>query len=104
MKPYIHLRIWCKFQFAGLILLLIFAIPFIAIAGEITGIVKDSVKGEPVEGTVVFILSVPGVKFPPPAKPVPMNQVNIQFVPRILPILVGTAVTFPNKDGVHHHI
>ena len=83
---------------------LLFMMPLSATAGEIMGSVKNAVKGEPVEGTVVFVLKVSGVKFPPPAKPVPMDQVNIQFVPRVLPILVGTAVTFPNKDGIHHHL
>ncbi|MCZ6678533.1 MAG: hypothetical protein O7E52_14950 [Candidatus Poribacteria bacterium] len=86
------------------VLVLLIAIPFIATAGEITGVVQDSVKGEPVEGALVFILNVPGVKFPPPKRLIPIDQINRKFVPHILPVLVGSTVTFPNKDNIHHHI
>ena len=86
------------------LLVLLFAIPFTATAGEITGVVKDAVEGKPVRDAIVFILNVSGAKFPPHAKPVAMDQINHKFVPHILPVLVGTAVTFPNKDKIHHHI
>lgn len=33
-----------------------------------------------------------------------MDQVNKQFVPRVLPVAVGTAVSFPNHDQIHHHV
>ncbi|MCH9016001.1 MAG: hypothetical protein IH877_09990 [Gemmatimonadetes bacterium] len=71
--------------------------------GEIAGIVGDS-KGKSVPDTIVFILNVSGVKFPPPKKLIPMDQINIKFVPHIMPVLVGSTVTFPNKDNIHHHI
>jgi hypothetical protein len=30
--------------------------------------------------------------------------VNKEFVPHILPIAVGTEVSFPNHDQIHHHV
>ncbi len=33
-----------------------------------------------------------------------MDQVNMEFVPHVLPVLAGTKVKFPNKDKIHHHI
>jgi hypothetical protein len=33
-----------------------------------------------------------------------MDQVNKQFVPRVLPVVLGTPVSFPNKDQIRHHV
>jgi hypothetical protein len=33
-----------------------------------------------------------------------MAQVNLAFVPRVLPVLVGTTVDFPNRDTVYHSV
>jgi len=33
-----------------------------------------------------------------------MDQIDKQFVPHVLPIAVGTAVSFPNHDQIHHHV
>ena len=33
-----------------------------------------------------------------------MDQFQKQFVPHILPIVVGTSVHFPNRDQIHHHV
>jgi hypothetical protein len=101
LKLSVQVKIWCKSQWS--ILLLSFLITSVSTAGELTGVVKDA-KGQPVEGAIVFILNMPGETFSPPPKPIPMDQVNLQFVPHILPVLVGTTVTFPNKDNIHHHI
>lgn len=37
---------------------------------------------------------------PPPI----MTQHNIQFNPFVLPVAVGTTVSFPNKDKIRHHV
>jgi hypothetical protein len=41
---------------------------------------------------------------PPPVQHAEMAQVNLAFVPRVLPILVGITVDFPNRDTVYHSI
>lgn len=33
-----------------------------------------------------------------------MDQVDKQFVPRVLPVKVGTSVSFPNGDDIRHHV
>jgi hypothetical protein len=33
-----------------------------------------------------------------------MDQVNKEFVPAVLPVVVGTPVSFPNRDNIRHHV
>ena len=52
------------------------------------------------------IVYLTGVRSPepwPPPPPQVINQVNRTFVPNLLPVLVGTEVTFPNNDRVYHN-
>ncbi len=53
---------------------------------------------------VLFLEPVPPREFPPPTQPAVMDQRNISFIPRILPIQVGTRVDFPNHDHVQHNV
>ena len=69
-------------------------------AGEIRAKVLDGDK--PLEGAVVYVVSAPG-KFTGDGEAV-MDQVKQEFVPRVLPVLAGTKVRFPNKDNIQHHI
>ena len=41
---------------------------------------------------------------PAPAPTAIMDQQNHQFVPHVLVVRTGTAVTFPNSDNVSHHV
>jgi plastocyanin len=74
-------------------------------AAELTGKVVDA-SGAPLTGAVVFVDELPpGLPAPAPtARTAVMDQVQKQFVPRVLPVVVGTAVTFPNHDQIHHHV
>lgn len=88
--------------------MLVFAALFPALcapawAGDIAATVADS-AGKPVAEAVVFVYDVPGGKFEAPGEPVIMDQIEKEFVPRVLPVLAGTKVRFPNKDNTHHHI
>jgi hypothetical protein len=53
---------------------------------------------------VIYIEKIPGKTFPPPRMPVPLDQLNLTFMPHVLPILVGTRVDFPNSDVVRHNV
>jgi plastocyanin len=77
----------------------------VAGAAEIAGKVVDA-AGQPLAGAVVFVDELPaGVTPPPaPARSAAMDQVQKQFVPHVLPVVIGTAVTFPNHDQIHHHV
>lgn len=33
-----------------------------------------------------------------------MDQIDKTFVPGVLPVMVGTRVSFPNHDQIHHHV
>jgi len=58
-----------------------------------------------VQDVVVMLQGVePGKKFTPPAKPLRMVQRGEQFIPRVLPILAGSAVEFPNEDNFYHNV
>ena len=72
-------------------------------AASITG--KVTCKGPAPCDTVVYAERIPAPAVPPaPGRPVVLDQVNLTFVPHILPVLVGTTVVFPNHDEVPHNV
>ncbi len=86
----------------GIVLLLFLAAS--SAAPVLDGTVLDD-KGKPVKDAVVFMIAV-GVEPPTArrARVVVMDQQDKEFVPYVLPIEVGTAVNFPNKDNIKHHV
>jgi plastocyanin len=71
-------------------------------AGDIVALVQDG-NGKPVEDAVIYVNEAAG-NFHAPEKPVIMDQIDKEFVSRVLAVLVGTKVRFPNKDQIHHHV
>lgn len=70
--------------------------------GIVTGTVAHpSAKKFP---TVVYLEEVPAGKFQPPAKPLVIDQKGKEFVPRVLPVLMGTSVEFHNDDDFDHNV
>lgn len=64
--------------------------------------VRDA-RGAAVPDAVVY--AVPEAKGPPPpSRRAVLDQKNRMFVPHVLPIQTGTAVTFPNSDNVRHQV
>ncbi len=53
---------------------------------------------------VVYLAKIPGKTFTPPAAAVTVDQKNLAFQPHVVPVLVGTRVTFPNSDEVRHNV
>lgn len=53
---------------------------------------------------VIYVAKIPGRTFTPPAAPVIVDQRNLMFQPHVVPVLVGTRVTFPNSDEVPHNV
>ncbi|HEY8514800.1 MAG TPA: hypothetical protein VIS07_04710 [Candidatus Binatia bacterium] len=89
---------------SALAALLLMAAPGPACALELTGKVTDA-SGQPLDEAVVFVERLPeGVEAPPGPGSAAMDQVQKQFVPHVLPVVVGTAVSFPNHDQIHHHV
>jgi plastocyanin len=71
--------------------------------GLVEAIVTDD-KGRPIPDAVVSFTGV-GASAPAPAKAtLIMDQQNKEFVPYVLPVYVGTPVSFPNRDNIRHHV
>ena len=73
-------------------------------AGEIHGKVETSAnKTKYKANTIVYVEHADG-NFKPPSKNPEMNQKNLVFIPRVLPVLAGTTVDFLNADDVLHNV
>jgi len=62
-------------------------------------------QGKPVVEAVAYLepLSRPAQR-QRPRNPVAIAQIDREFVPYVTPVLVGTAVSFPNLDPMRHHV
>jgi plastocyanin len=72
-------------------------------AVELTGRVVDK-EGQGLSEAVVFVAAAGAAPSRPPTEPAVMDQIHKQFVPHVLPVVVGTRVHFPNHDQIHHHV
>ena len=72
-------------------------------AAALDVLVSDG-NGKPLAGAVVFVESPAAKAAVRPGAGVEIAQVNRQFVPAVAVVPVGTAVTFPNRDTVRHHL
>jgi plastocyanin len=74
-----------------------------ALAMDVAVQVLDA-AGKPVADAVVYApMSGRQSQAAPRAKAV-MDQKDREFVPHVLPVQVGTEVSFPNSDNIHHHV
>jgi plastocyanin len=66
-------------------------------------VTDDSGRG--VEDAVVVAVPVEAsARTAPSPKPDALDQIDKEFVPKVKVVVVGTPVTFPNKDAVRHHV
>ncbi len=75
--------------------------------------VPSGSDGSVLEGTVhcpsehpkvVFVEAGDLVSPPPPSAPAVLDQRGLEFIPRVLPVMVGTRVAFINSDPVLHNV
>lgn len=72
-------------------------------AGTIVG--KVNVRGiKNPKDILIYIEDIKGKTFEPPEEPAKMDQLNLVFIPRVLPILKGTSVEFHNSDDLKHNV
>jgi len=72
-------------------------------AGDIKG--KVAVQGiKSAENIAVYVDTIPGKKFDPPAQHVLIDQRGMRFVPKVTVVLQGTTVDFQNSDPVGHNV
>lgn len=74
-----------------------------AAAGTLEVQVSDG-SGRPLPGAAVFLESREAKAASRPATGVEVVQANRQFLPPLSIVPVGTAVSFPNRDTVRHHV
>jgi plastocyanin len=60
--------------------------------------------GRPVGGLVVLLQSPGPTGTKAQGSPAIMDQIEQRFLPFVLPVRTGTAVTFPNSDSVAHQV
>lgn len=68
---------------------------------RVTGTAPISLDGSL---TVVFLEPVPATTFEPPADPVQMDQLGMEFLPPVLLANVGQPVHFHNSEDVLHNV
>lgn len=84
------------------VLALLAAFPLAAAAAPLTVTVTDD-AGKPLADAAVYVV-VKGLPARPPAAPAQIEQRGKQFVPQVSVVQAGTAIQFPNNDGVRHHV
>ena len=72
-------------------------------AGPVEVRVTDA-AGKPLANAVVFLESREAKAAVKPGPVAEVAQADRQFVPQVTVVPVGTAVTFPNRDTVRHHV
>jgi plastocyanin len=95
------------------LLLLAAGLPSRALADPATGTVRGNVsvlkkkffggleKSDDASGAVVYVT---GYTEPGPTQQAVLEQENERFLPRVLPIVAGQTVTFPNRDRFYHNV
>jgi plastocyanin len=76
-------------------------------AAELLARFSDA-RGNPVANAVVYLEpldAAASVPMPMPEQQLALiDQINKEFVPRVVAVAAGTQVNFPNKDDIHHHV
>ncbi len=72
--------------------------------GGVEGAVKTRWARSKRFPTLVYIEKVAGEMPAPSGAPAVMDQVDMRFVPRLIPLVAGSAVAFQNHDEVPHDI
>ncbi len=87
----------------SLAVLAVMAFPANALAGKIKGTVKVKGLRTPAD-IVVYLTKAPAADVDLSKTKFVMDQQNLAFIPRVLPIPVGSTVLFPNNDKVDHNV
>jgi len=71
---------------------------------EIAATVTDE-RGKPIADAVVIAVPADGsLRLPAKAPDEVVDQVDKEFLPKVQAVLVGTPITFPNRDSVRHQV
>ena len=78
-------------------------LPANAVTGKIKGTVKVKGLRTPAD-IVVYLTKAPAADVDLSKAKFVMDQQNLEFIPHVLPIPVGSTVLFPNNDKVDHNV
>lgn len=70
--------------------------------GRVEGVVEVA-RGAP-GGIVVYLAPAEARSYESPATPALIDQVDLRFVPRVVAVVPGTMVAFPNSDPILHNV
>lgn len=87
----------------SLALIILLYVPGQAFAGKIAGTVKVTGLRTPAN-VVIYLSKAPAVSIDISKTKFVIDQRNLEFIPHVLPILVGSTVHFPNNDKVDHNV
>jgi plastocyanin len=88
---------------AVFVLLTFITLPLNAFAGKIKGTVEVQGLRTP-ENVVVYLAKMPQMNVDLSKTKFVMDQHNLEFVPHVLPVPVGSTIAFPNNDQVAHNV
>jgi plastocyanin len=78
-------------------------LPQKTLAGAIEGSVKAQGLRNP-ENIVVYLTKAPAADLDVSNAKFVMDQRNLEFLPNVLPVPVGSTIVFPNNDQVNHNV
>ena len=83
--------------------LILICLPGLSLAGKIKGTVKVKGLRSPAN-VLVYLTKAPSGPMDLSKTNFVMDQRNLEFIPHVLPVLLGSTVQFPNNDEVDHNI
>ena len=72
-------------------------------AASLAAAVSDA-SGKPIADAVIYAMPTTGQAVRRGSREAVIDQVRREFVPFVTPVQVGTAIAFPNKDNIRHHV
>ena len=93
----------CRVMVFLLVVLMLAVFPGLAAAGKISGTVNTKGLRTPAN-VLVYLAEAPPASGDLSRVKFVMDQRNLEFIPHVLPVLVGAAVEFPNNDQVEHNV
>lgn len=73
-----------------------------AFAGNLSGKINSYEEGA--VNVVVYLVPTEKIELNASKKTAVMDQINLNFVPHVLPVEIGTTVIFPNSDKIRHSV
>jgi plastocyanin len=93
----------CRVMVFLLVVLMLAVFQGLAAAGKISGTVNTQGLRTPAN-VLVYLAEAPPASGDLSRVKFVMDQRNLEFIPHVLPVLVGAAVEFPNNDQVEHNV